>query len=223
MMYIILFARGELFLPHSILVTGSAFSATANVHRSKKEELMSPQLIFPVNLVLGYVAWLLYFGTYIWPRLKSMDSVRAQRAIATLHSFRFFGLVFLVPGVVGPHLPAGFAASAAYGDFATALLAFLALLLVRVRQLFWVFVIAFNTLGTIDLLLNYRNAVMTGVGAMPGELGGAFVIPVIIVPALMVTHIAAYYLLIRSGLGTYRSAKESSDSLAVPSGLNQPC
>jgi|ERR1700722_16377448 hypothetical protein len=195
----------------------------ADVHHSKKEELMSPQLIFPVNLLLGYVAWLLCLGTYIWPKLKAMDSVSAQRAIATLHSFRFFGLIFLVPGFVGPHLPAGFAVPAAYGDFATALLAILALLLVRVRLLFWVFVIAFNTLGTIDLLLNYRHAIMTGVGAMPGELGAAFVIPVIIVPALMLTHIAAYYLLIRSGFGTYRSAKESSDSLAVSCGLNQPC
>jgi hypothetical protein len=184
---------------------------------------MAPQLIFPLNLVLGYVAWLLCLGTYIWPKLKAMDSVSAQRAIATLHSFRFLGLVFLVPGFVGTHLPAGFAVSAAYGDFATALLAILALLLVRVRPLFWVFVIAFNVFGTIDLLLNYRHAIMTGVGAMPGELGAAFVIPVIIVPALMLTHIAAYYLLIRSGFGTYRSAKESSDSLPVSSGLNQPC
>ena len=36
-----------------------------------------------------------------------MDRVEAQRAIATLHSFRFFGLVFLIPGVVGPNLPTG--------------------------------------------------------------------------------------------------------------------
>lgn len=43
-----------------------------------------------------------------------MDRVEAQRAIATLHSFRFFGLAFLVPGVVGPNLPADFAVFAAY-------------------------------------------------------------------------------------------------------------
>ena len=52
-----------------------------------------------------------------------MDRVEAHRAIATLHSFRFFGLVFIVPGVVGPNLPAGFATFAAYGDFATGVLA----------------------------------------------------------------------------------------------------
>ena len=67
---------------------------------------MSPATIFQVHLVLGYVAWLLCFGAYVWPRLKSMDRVEAQRAIATLHSFRFFGLVMILPGVVGPNLPA---------------------------------------------------------------------------------------------------------------------
>jgi hypothetical protein len=47
-----------------------------------------------------------------------MDRIEAQRAIATLHSFRFFGLVFILPGVVG-NLPEGFATFAAYGDFTT--------------------------------------------------------------------------------------------------------
>ena len=70
---------------------------------------MSPEVIFNLHLVLGYVAWLLCFFAYIWPALREMESVRAQRAIATLHSFRFLGLVFLVPGVVGSNLPANFA------------------------------------------------------------------------------------------------------------------
>src|SRR5246127_5667241 len=119
---------------------------------------MSPQIIFQLHLVLGYVAWLLCFGAYFWPRLKAMDRVEAQRAIATLHSFRFFGLVFILPGVVGPDLPASFATSAAYGDFATGLLAILALLAFRVRPLFWIFVVAFNVVGTADLLVDYYLA-----------------------------------------------------------------
>ena len=97
---------------------------------------MAPAMIFQLQLVLGYVPWLLCFGAYVWPRLKSMDRVDAQRAIATLHSFRFFGLVFLVPGVVGSRLPEGFATFAAYADLATGVLAMLALLTVRIRQLF---------------------------------------------------------------------------------------
>jgi hypothetical protein len=166
---------------------------------------MTPEIIFPLDLVLGYVAWLLCFGAYIWPRLRDMDSVHAQRAIATLHSFRFIGLVFLVPGVVGPHLPANFAGFAAYWDLATALLAILALLTVRVKSLFRFFVTAFNLVGTVDLLLDYRHATSGGLRAMPGALGAAFVIPVLIVPLLMITHIAAFYLLYRSGSAAQRA------------------
>jgi hypothetical protein len=128
-----------------------------------------------------------------------MDGIHAQRAIATLHSFRFLGLVFLVPGVVGPHLPANFARFAAYWDLATALLAIAALLAVRAKPLFWFFVVAFNLVGTIDLLLDYRHATSGGMSANPGDLGAAFVIPVMIVPLLMITHVVAFYRLVRPG------------------------
>jgi len=158
---------------------------------------MSPVTIFNVQLVLGYVAWGLCYRVYIWPRLESMDQVEAQRAIATLHSFRFFGLVFAVPGVVGAHLPGSFASFAAYADLATGVLAMLALLTVRVRPLFWLFVVAFNSVGAADLLLDYYHAVHADVPAMAGELGAAYAIPIIYVPVLMITHVAAFYLLVR--------------------------
>jgi hypothetical protein len=160
---------------------------------------MSTESIFQTHLVLGYVAWLLCFGVYIWPRLKSMDEVEAQRAIATLHSFRFFGLVFMIPGVVGPNLPASFATFAAYVDFATGLLAMLALLTVRIRPLlFWTFVVAFNLVGAADLLLNYYHAVQIGLPEMAGQFGATYAIPIIYVPLLMITHVAAFYLMLRS-------------------------
>jgi hypothetical protein len=158
---------------------------------------MSPEPLFQIHLVLGYVAWLLCFRAYVWPWLKSMDWVEAQRAIATLHSFRFFGLVFILPGIVGPNLPTGFAAFAAYGDLATGILAMLALLTVRIRPLFWAWVVAFNLVGTADLVLDYYHAVQVGLPALAGELGATYAIPIIYVPVLMITHFAAFYLLVR--------------------------
>lgn len=158
---------------------------------------MPPATVFQIHLVLGYVAWLLCFGAYVWPRLKAMDRAEAQRAIATLHSFRFFGLVFIVPGVVGTNLPAGFATFAAYGDFATGLLAMLALLTVRIRSLFWPFVVAFNLVGAADIIVDYYHGNQLGLPALAGELGAAYAIPIIYVPLLMITHAAACYLLVR--------------------------
>src|ERR1700677_3739096 len=150
---------------------------------------MPPQILFLLHLVLGYVAWLLCFSVYILPRLKSMGGVEAHRAIATLHDFRFFGLVFILPGVVGPHLPASFATFAAYGDFATGVLALLALLTVRMRPLFWFFVVAFNLVGMTDLVLDYYHAVRAGLPALAGQLASAYAIPIIYVPLLMITNV----------------------------------
>ncbi|MBY5671270.1 hypothetical protein HFO32_17285 [Rhizobium leguminosarum] len=158
---------------------------------------MSTESIFQTHLVLGYVAWLLCFGGYILPWLTSIDWVKAHRAIATLHSFRFFGLVFLLPGVVGPNLSASFASFAAYGDLAAGLLAMLALVTVRIRPVFWLFVVAFNLVGMGDLVLDYYHAIQSGLPARAGELGAAYAIPIIYVPLLMITHVFAFYLLLR--------------------------
>ena len=157
---------------------------------------MSPETLFRIQLVLGYVAWLPCFGAYIWPRLKLMDRTEAQRAIATLHSFRFFGLVFILPGIVG-NLPAGFATFAAYGDFATGLLAIVALLTVRMHPLFWLFVVAFNVVGAVDIIVDYYHASRLGLPGMAGQLGATYAIPIIYVPLLMITHVVAFYLLLR--------------------------
>jgi hypothetical protein len=158
---------------------------------------MSTTTLFLIHLTLGYVAWLLCFGAYILPWLRSMDRVAAQRVIATLHSFRFFGLVFVLPGVVSPDLPAGFATAAAYGDFATGILAMLALLTVRIRPLFWLFVVGFNLVGVIDLVGDYARAIQAGLPAHAGWLGAAYAIPIVYVPLLMITHVTALYFLVR--------------------------
>jgi hypothetical protein len=158
---------------------------------------MSPQIVFAVQSALGYVAWLLFFGAYIWPKLKSMEPVAAQRAIATLNSFRFFGLVVILPGVVGPNLPPSLATVAGYWDLATGVLAILALVTVRIRPLFWLFVITFNLAGVLDLILTYYHAVRVNLPALAGQLGAAYVIPILYVPVLMITHIAAFYLMFR--------------------------
>ena len=50
---------------------------------------MSSEILFRIQLVFGYVAWLLCFSVYIWPRLKAMDRFDTQRAITRI--FRTFG------------------------------------------------------------------------------------------------------------------------------------
>jgi MYXO-CTERM domain-containing protein len=88
-------------------------------------------------------------------------------------------------------------ADAGVEDLATGLLALLALLSVRRRPLFWLFVVAFNVVGTADLLLAYIHAMRIGLPEMAGQLGAAYAIPILYVPLLMITHVAAFTLLLR--------------------------
>ena len=158
---------------------------------------MPPQAIFLTQLVLGYVAWGLLFATYVLPRIGERRRFDVHRAIATFHSFRFFGLIFVLPGFVGPNLPVTFATFAAYGDFATGILALLALLTARVRALFYSFVLAFKIVGTADIFLDYYHGIQFNLPEMAGQLGAGYAIPILYVPALMITHVIAFYLLAR--------------------------
>ena len=103
--------------------------------------------------------------------------------------------MFLAIGAVKYELPAAFAVPAALGDLTAALLAFLALLFIRLN---WKPAIAivwlFNIEGTLDLF----NAVTLGVlnDAWNG-MGATFWIPSVIVPALLVTHYIIFLILLR--------------------------
>src|SRR6185312_12541685 len=107
----------------------------------KKEADMLPQTLFFISVAFGFIAWGIV-AAQVWPVLRSRPRAEALRPLLTLHSFRFMGLAFLVPGVVSPDLPAGFAVPAAYGDLIAAMLALLSLLLLSSRAgtvAIWVF------------------------------------------------------------------------------------
>jgi hypothetical protein len=76
-------------------------------------------------------------------------------------------------------------------------LAILALLTIRIRPLFWLFVVAFNLVGAVDLIVDYYHAVQVGLPALAGQLGATYAIPIIYVPVLMITHVVAFYWLLR--------------------------
>ncbi|MGH1570330.1 hypothetical protein ACRAWG_06260 [Methylobacterium sp. P31] len=171
---------------------------------------MLAQTIFRIALPLGYLAWGLCLVTYVWPRLVRMKLADAHRLIATFHSFRFFGLVFLLPGFVGPGLSPVFSVPAAYGDLATSLLAILALATFKIEKLYWPLVVAFNAAGLRDLMFDFWNAIRTDMPAHAGELGAAFAIPALFVPALIITHVFAFILLSRrSAAGSLNAVSQS--------------
>jgi hypothetical protein len=158
--------------------------------------MMQPQLVFGISVLLGLVVWGIIGARDIWPALRRRPRAQALRPLLLLHAFRFVGLAFLVPGVVSPDLPAGFARPAAYGDLATSILALLAIATSRSRPgtiVVWVF----NIVGTVDLLNAFYQGNRLGVGIAPGLQGAAYFIPTVVVPLLLVTHVLVFCILLR--------------------------
>ena len=154
---------------------------------------MPQQMIwFFVSIVFSFIAWGVITARYIWPELRLRPKGEALRPLLILHSFRFIGLAFLVPGVVSPDLPAAFAHPAAYGDIIAAMLALLSLLLLPAAAgvaAVWIF----SLWGSADILNAFYQA--NHAGLLAGPLGAAFFLPTVIVPPLLITHGLAFRIL----------------------------
>lgn len=146
---------------------------------------MQPQFPFFTSIAFSFIAWGIVTARYIWPQLRHRQRADALRPLLMLHSFRFIGLSFLVPGVVSSDLSSAFAHSAAYGDIIAATLALFSLLWLGRR---WGVLIAwlFNLWGSADLLNAFYQA--NAAGLSPGQLGAAYFIPTFLVPLLLITH-----------------------------------
>jgi len=166
---------------------------------------MPPQVYFFVSIAFAFVAWGIVTTRYIWPRLRVLPRAEALRPLLILHSFRFVGLAFLVPGVVSPALPSAFAEPAGYGDIAAATLALLSLATLPSRAgvaIAWIF----NVWGSFDLLSAFYHAAAAGM--MPGQLGAAYFIPTVLVPLMLITHALCFRILLQRQ-GEFRGAGTS--------------
>ncbi|HEX8894326.1 MAG TPA: hypothetical protein VF783_13430 [Terriglobales bacterium] len=149
---------------------------------------------FFVSIAFSLIAWGLVTARYIWPELRLRSRVEALRPLLILHSFRFIGLAFLVPGVVSPDVPAAFAYPVGYGDLIAAVLALLSLLLLTSAvgvAAAWIFTLW----GAADLLNAFYQA--NHAGLLAGQLGATYFIPTVIVPLLLITHGLAFRILLQ--------------------------
>jgi hypothetical protein len=153
------------------------------------------QLWFFMSIALSFIAWGIITARYIWPELRLRQRAEALQPLLLLHSFRFIGLAFLVPGVVSPDLPPAFAQSAAYGDVIASILALLALISLPGAAgiiITWIF----SLWGTADLLNAFYQA--NHAGLIAGQLGATYFIPTFVVPILLITHGLAFRILLQT-------------------------
>src|SRR6201981_602215 len=156
---------------------------------------MLPQFAFFGSIAFSLIAWGIVTARYFWTQLGFRQPSEALRRLLILHSFRFIGLAFLVPGVVSPDLPPAFARSAAYGDLVAAILALLALISLPSASgvvIAWIF----SLWGTADLFNAFYQA--NHAGLIAGQLGATYFIPTFIVPLLLITHALGFRVLLQS-------------------------
>jgi len=156
---------------------------------------MPIDFILPLSITFSLLTWSLIMLWYIHPLLKKYPLEQVLIPFLLLHSFRYVGLMFLVPGVTTEILDTRFSHPAAYGDLIAAILAFVAIAALRLKT-GWALasVWLFNIWGMADLL----NAVARGILFTPdGHLGATYWIPATIVPLLLVTHVYIFILLVK--------------------------
>jgi len=112
-----------------------------------------------------------------------------------VQTIRYIGLSFLAPAVVKPALAQSFAVPAALGTTLAAVVALAAIGALRARSplgipLTW----AVTVIGLVD----FANAfVQARSAAVVADLGAAYYIPIVIVPAAVVSHVMTLGILLR--------------------------
>ena len=149
--------------------------------------------VLPLNLIANTAIFYLAARLYLLPLVSRFRPQQILVPILLLHSTRHLGMMFLTRGATYPGLPPEFAYPAAFGDLATAMIAFVAIpLVLRHSRLAKPTVWAFNIFGTLDLLAAITTATIYNA---PVTMGPAYWIPACWVPLLLVTHYVTFIVL----------------------------
>ena len=152
--------------------------------------------IFGLQMILSLLVYVVIARWYLGPWLARRSRSEALIPLLLFHSLRHLGLTILVPTVTSPDLPRAWAEQLAYGDLLAQVLAFGSVLALRARLRFALALVwIMNIVGTLDLL----NALYQGarLGAADLDTGSFWYVPTFLVPALLVTHIMMFSILIR--------------------------
>lgn len=152
---------------------------------------MPPIVLFGIQFTFALAAYALIAWWYGAPRLMRLPREVALVPLVWIHVFRIAGGTILAPGAVDASVPADFRTMIGYGDMATALLALLALIALRLRwrsaiALVWL-CIAIGLLDTVNAIIeSMRYSVFTH------ALGVNWVIVTMYVPALLVSTVLIF-------------------------------
>ena len=159
-------------------------------------EITANHIHFFISYTTAFAVFALIGKWYVWPNIKDRALKVALTPLLLYACLRVNGLMFLMPGLVSPDLPAAFAVPTAYGDLTAVVLALLALACVRYENalaipMLWLF----NTVGLLDLI--YANISTFKDHVDPAQLGASYYLAVLNVPAMVVVHVIIFAYLLR--------------------------
>jgi hypothetical protein len=156
---------------------------------------MSTDLVFPVQVILAFVTWGLLARWYLAPRLAGLPLTSALQPLLVVQTLRYVGLSFLAPAVVKPSLAQTFAVPAALGTTIAAVLALAAIAAIRARSRLG---IPLTWIATVVGFVDFVNAfVQARSAAVVNDLGAAYYIPIVVLPAAVVAEVMMIGLLLR--------------------------
>ena len=156
---------------------------------------MNTELVFPAQVILGLVTWSLLARWFVAPRLATLPREIGLQPLLAVHTLRYIGLVFLAPAATGASLAQTFALPAGLGTAIAGVLALVSIALLRARSPFaipviWIF--------SVEGIADFANAFLQArSAAVVIQLGAAYYIPIVIVPAALVAHVMILGLLLR--------------------------
>lgn len=157
---------------------------------------MSPFVLFNIQFVFVLVAYVLAAAWYVAPRLASVPRDAALVPLLWVHVFRIAGGIILAPGSVEAAVPDSFRAAIGYGDMLVGLLALIALVALRMRAP-WAIAFVWVTIavGMLDTANAFVQSLANNVFVY--ALGFNWVIVTLYVPALLVSGVMIFWVLLR--------------------------
>jgi membrane-associated HD superfamily phosphohydrolase len=150
-----------------------------------------------ISSAVAFLVFALIAKCYLWPAIEKRPLKEALSPLLLYACLRVNGLMFLMPGLVSPKLPAAFAVPTAYGDLTAVILALVALAFLRAGSaaavpMLWIF----NVVGLLDLI--YANISTFKDSVDPADLGASYYLAGLNVPAMVVVHILIFAYLLRA-------------------------
>lgn len=149
---------------------------------------MPPIVLFGIQFTLSLVIYSLVAAWYVAPRLAGLPRDIALAPLLWVHAFRVVGGTILAPGAVDAAVPADFRTMVGLGDLATAALAIVALVALRLHlpariALVWLCV----GVGFVDTVNAVIQSIRFDVFSL--ALGVNWLIVAVYVPSLLVSTV----------------------------------